>query len=504
MSKTRSPGWAAVAAMAFLATACAHRVPLDEAERSGAVPAPAAQPAGASALPATPDAVAAAPMNAAGQAVVPAAPGASAAVPRTSGAVQAPAAAGAPRPAAVGTQAPTGAQTPAATPAAPGGSSGKPAGSPAAAPVAGPASYDQGAGEREIVFGSVSSVTGLFSNFMLPQGARAYFKKVNAGGGVNGRQVRLLIYDDQWDATRHAALTRQALENDKVFAFVANMAPLSQQGGRAFVEASKVPVIGGDIINLKTWGVSPNYYPESYMESVTGGRLAGRWAAELGCKKVAGFGIGADESRSWAQNFEKGLKDKGYPGFTYYSDISLAETDYTPYVATAKSKGVDCLTLGGQTTNFIRLRKAQDQQNYSPTWIQTSALYDPLWAQTFPKNTAPIYSAVQFDIKEEAGSNPAVKEFLDAMNRFEPGVNQNGYALLAWASGKIAVEAVRRAGNQLTRAQMFSVLDGMTGFNPGMVPAVTFGAGPKPGASCGNIVQFEDGAWKMLRRNWCL
>src|SRR5579884_961227 len=85
-----------------------------------------------------------------------------------------------------------------------------------AAPVPGPTRYDQGADDHEIKFASISSLTGLVPDFMQPRGARAYFKYVNALGGVNGRKLTLLIYDDQWDVTRNAALTRQALESDKV------------------------------------------------------------------------------------------------------------------------------------------------------------------------------------------------------------------------------------------------------------------------------------------------
>lgn len=368
----------------------------------------------------------------------------------------------------------------------------------------GPARYDEGASDTDIKFGSVSSLTGLFNDFMLPQGARGYFKFVNSQGGVNGRKLSLLLYDDQWDVTRNAALTRQAVESDKVFAFVANMAPLSSHGGMPYLEARNIPVIGGDMIDLKNWGKNPMYYPQSYLESVVGGRLNGRWAKELGCKKVAGITLAVDESRSFINSFEQGMEDVGLGKMVYKADVSFAETDYTPYAATAKSRGADCMTMGGESSNYIRLVKSAQQQDYHPKFIWPSALYDPTFFNGTKGNHEGHSGFVQYDIFENAPTNPAVKEFVDNMGRFEKGVKQSGFTLLAWVSGKIAVEALRRMGNTVTRQNMIDTLNSLKNYDNGITPPLSYQPGPHQATTCGNLVQIVDERYVLKKKHVCL
>lgn len=384
-----------------------------------------------------------------------------------------------------------------------GGSTGDGAAAEGSGAAAGPAKYDKGASDTSIRFGSVSALTGLVPDFMQPRGARAYFKFRNAQGGVNGRQMELLIYDDQWDVTRNAALTRQAVQNDGVFAFVANFSPLASHGGLAFIEENKIPVVGGDMINLRTWGKSPNYYPESYLESVAGGRLAGRVAADNGCTRVAGLSLSADESRSWIDAFLQGLKDRGVSDFVYRADVSLAETDYTPYVASMRSAKADCFTMGGETSHFVRLRRAMSQQGYQARGIMPSSAYDPRYVDDAPGSEGD-FAVVQYDILENKGSNPAVAEFVTNASRFEPGMKQNGYSLLAWVSAKIAAEAITRMGNEITRDRLFETLNAFSNYDNGITPLLTFREGPHQGATCGNLIKLAGGTWTMAKRNLCL
>jgi branched-chain amino acid transport system substrate-binding protein len=411
-----------------------------------------------------------------------------------------------------GTVGATGTTTGSASGAAPGGRSGGAQGatttggsSSGGSAPAGPKHYDQGASDTAIKFGSVSSLTGLFTDFMQPRGARAFFKYINSLGGVNGRQLSLLIYDDQYDVTRNAALTRQAFESDKVFAFVANEAALTAHGGRAYVEANNIPVIGGDLIDASSWGKSPMYYPQSYLESAAGGRLAGRFAASLGCKRVAGMSLAVDESRGWTKSFEQGLKDGGISGgYTYSADVSFAETDYTAYVANMKSENVDCATFGAQTTNFVRFQRAFDQQNYHPKQILPSSAYDPVYAKEAAPGNEGTYSMVQYDIFENAKSNPAVKLFLDQSAKWEPGMKQSGYAILAWVAGEIAVEAVRHMGNNITRQNLIDSLNSLTNFKTGIVPPISFTSGPHTGLNCGNVIRRTGGTWVVVKAKICL
>jgi ABC-type branched-subunit amino acid transport system substrate-binding protein len=79
---------------------------------------------------------------------------------------------------------------------------------------------EDGITEKEILLGMSSAQTGFVSEIgrHTKEGGTAYFDKVNAAGGVQGRKIKLLVYDDGYEPKRAVANTRKLIETDKVFA----------------------------------------------------------------------------------------------------------------------------------------------------------------------------------------------------------------------------------------------------------------------------------------------
>jgi branched-chain amino acid transport system substrate-binding protein len=370
----------------------------------------------------------------------------------------------------------------------------------------GPKAYDQGASDTEVVFGSVSSMTGLFTDYFQPQAARAYFKYVNSQGGVNGRQLKLLIYDDQWDVSRHASLVRQAVETDKVFAFTAMEAILTEQGGVAYLDERQIPVIGGEEGNLHTWGKSPMYFTITSLGVTVGGRAPARYAYDtLGCRKFAGISMAADESRGWVDAFKRGMQDKGVNDFVYRRDIGFAEVDYTAYVIQARDAGAECVAIGGASSTYVRWAKAASQQGFKATNVFAESGYDDIYLKGAEGLNEGDYIEISTDILENAPSNPAMAEYVKQVARFEPRMRaKSTWAIKAWLAGKATVEALRRMGNNLTRANLIATLHTFKNWDTGMSPPVTWNPGPKPGAPCINVIQIKDKAYQMLQRSVCV
>jgi ABC-type branched-subunit amino acid transport system substrate-binding protein len=366
--------------------------------------------------------------------------------------------------------------------------------------------YDQGASDTEILFGSVSSMTGLFTDYFQPQAARAYFKFVNSQGGVNGRQLKLAIYDDQWDVSRHASLVRQAVETDKVFAFAAMESILTQQGGVAYIDKNQIPVIGGEEGNLATWGVSPMYFTLTALAVTVGGRAFAHYAYDvLGCRKPAGISLAVDESRGWVEAFKRGMQDRGVNDFAYRRDIGFAEVDYTSYVIQARDAGVDCVSMAGASSNHVRWAKAAAQQGFKAKNVFGEAGYDDIYLKGAEGINEGDYIEVSTDILQNAPRNPAMAEYVREAARFEPRMRaQSTWAVKAWLAGKATVEALLRMGNNLTRANLIKTLHGFQNWDTGMSPPVTWHPGPHPGAPCINVIQIKDKAYQTIQTNVCV
>src|SRR5262245_58240565 len=81
------------------------------------------------------------------------------------------------------------------------------------------AAADPGVTPTSILIGGTVPLTGEAAAFgSVGPGAKAYFDYVNAHGGVYGRKIEYVFYDDRYDAAQTVQLTRRLVEQDQVFA----------------------------------------------------------------------------------------------------------------------------------------------------------------------------------------------------------------------------------------------------------------------------------------------
>src|SRR5437762_3309514 len=79
---------------------------------------------------------------------------------------------------------------------------------------------EEGVTQSEIVIGMSNALSGPAAGLGtgVKTGALAYINKVNTAGGVNGRKIKLVSYDDGYEPDQAAAMTNKLIEQDKVFA----------------------------------------------------------------------------------------------------------------------------------------------------------------------------------------------------------------------------------------------------------------------------------------------
>ena len=103
---------------------------------------------------------------------------------------------------------------------------------------------DPGVSDREVVIGATTPLSGPFSSVSsVTIGASAYFKYVSANGGVNGRKITFRYLDDQYDPAKTVQLTRQLVEQEKVFAIFNTIGTEHTLAIRDYLNASKVPQV---------------------------------------------------------------------------------------------------------------------------------------------------------------------------------------------------------------------------------------------------------------------
>ena len=124
----------------------------------------------------------------------------------------------------------------------------------------------------------------------MAKGAAAYFRYVNAQGGVNKRKIKYIYKDDAYDPSKTIDKTRELVQQDKVFAIFNSLGTEQNLATRAYLNASKVPQLfvasGGTTFGKDykqypcTIGYQPNYRAE--------GTIYGRYVAKTSPKARIG------------------------------------------------------------------------------------------------------------------------------------------------------------------------------------------------------------------------
>ena len=157
--------------------------------------------------------------------------------------------------------------------------------------ASGAGSATPGVTPSEIVIGGTIPLSGVAASYRtVGFGAAAYFRYVNAHGGVYKRKIKYLIKDDAYDPGKTIEKTRELVEQDKVFAIFNSLGTEHNLATRPYLNALKVPqlfVASGATTwgkDYKQWpwtiGYQPNYRAE--------GTIYGRYVAKTSPKARIG------------------------------------------------------------------------------------------------------------------------------------------------------------------------------------------------------------------------
>jgi branched-chain amino acid transport system substrate-binding protein len=93
---------------------------------------------------------------------------------------------------------------------------------------------------------------------------------------------------------------------------------------------------------------------------------------------------------------------------------------------------------------------------------------------------------------------PAVKEYRDALKKYEPKAEPDFQSLFTWAEAKIFAEAVKRVDGPVTREKLTKSFESMKGYETGILPPVTFSSTNHLGAQELQPVKVENGDWSTV------
>lgn len=352
-------------------------------------------------------------------------------------------------------------------------------------PTPGPASGEP------IVLGAVGTKSGLVGAALAGgfRGLTVWERWVNANGGVQGRPVKVIQIDDAADPGKHATAVRRLILEERVTAFIGNIAPFTFSAGVPLLEQHGVPAIGGDGGD-GAWFRSPLAFPING-QTVSRSRPAARWAlANLPQRKAAVLFVSeADAPRVLAENFVSEWT-KGGGEVVMHAGVSLATPDFTGEVVEAKNRGADILFIVLEKSACNRFLDATRRQQYKPVIIAPACVLQN--ALDHRAETTGLLYASHAAKPVLAGRSPAEDEVIAAVKRFDPTLAPDGAFMFGWLAGKLFEAALAQPGATVSPAGLVEALNRLPATDlGGLTPSQAWPPGNHPEGRCGLISRFD-------------
>ena len=291
---------------------------------------------------------------------------------------------------------------------------------------------------------------------------RSWVASTNATGGLAGHQVRLEVADDGTDPARHRALVQEFVERRGVVAFVYNAAVFSGQASVEYLNARKIPVVGGS--GTEPWyTTSPMFFTqiiagEVAIEATTASYARSAKAANLTKMGLVTCSDGVQVCEDTSRSVPKYASKYGVQ-LAYQGKASLAAPDFTANCLAARNAGVQILYLALDGNSYQRFGRSCASVDYHPRYgiaqpVMLTELARDSNMQGSPgvSYTAPFF----FD------ANAAVAEFHRAMSTYAAGVPLTGSASLGWSAAKLLQASAKRLSAVPTSAD---ILEGVWSLN---------------------------------------
>ncbi len=358
-------------------------------------------------------------------------------------------------------------------------------GAPTARPVAAP-----GVKADTVTFGTWGPVTGPAAAWGPAVTAiGVYFDYVNEKeGGIHGRKLKVIIEDDQYQPSKTVAAVKKMVEQDQVFAFVGGVGTANGSAVMDDLVKEQIPVVAPGSGSGK-WSIplKKNYFAWFFSYRSEAIILTRYAVGTLGKEKLAVFYQNDDFGREGLQ----GVKDTvTKAGGTLVADVSYnpSDSDLSAQALKLKQSGAEAVLSWPTVKHAAALINEAARIGYHPTWLFTNPVAEPSLVTLTNGDAEGAYFAASLPGVDDTG-NPVVREWREVIGK--AGLNPTNMALIGWANARVAVEALRRAGPNLTRESYIKALETMKDWTD--VARVSYTPEDHRGVSAGWVIQLQNG-----------
>ena len=351
---------------------------------------------------------------------------------------------------------------------------------------------DPGLTEDTIRIGTLLPMAGSLQNLgqVMRQVLDAYLADVNAGGGIHGRTIELVVAETKADPVESGWQARDLLDQKQVFAIVSGYTAGIENQIAELAEEFEVPVVGpytqlpqeGDGLERHSFYLIGGVIQQ--------GAVLARHSRSDGSRRIAVVRPQGKVYDTALERVEAELEARGASVETsliYQSRVF----DVTDTATTLSSRSIDTVLFFGQASDLKRLANAASAVDWQPDLLLPGVFAGKDMfeiAEQFGGRVLVAYSTMPSDHTPRG-----VAAFEKLHSDHDIDYRYSAAQISAYVAAAVLVEGLKRAGKALSREKLLAALEGLAGFQAGLMPPISYNHSRRIGAHGGYVVPLDLG-----------
>jgi len=330
------------------------------------------------------------------------------------------------------------------------------------------------------------------------RGLMACINSVNEKGGINGRKIKVIAYDDGYEPLPCVKNTKKLIEDDKVFCLTCYVGTPTSAKAQPIWTNAKVPVVGfftgAEVLrtpfNRYNIHIRASYYDEA-------AKAVDIFVKDLGLKRIAIFYQYDSFGEAVKKGTEIALQKYGLTPVAYgsFERNTLAIEDG---LAKIKDSRPEAIVMVGTYSPLAKFVKEAKRAGLTKTIFYTVSFVGPeAFAKELGTESENVIITTVVPPYETATPLPIVDEYLKALKKYFPDAKPSFVSLEGYINGKVLVEGLKRAGKDITREKFIDAIESIREDIGGI--KVEYGPNDHVGISLLWVMQIKDGKWVEVK-----
>jgi len=369
--------------------------------------------------------------------------------------------------------------------------------------------YDTGATDTEIKIGNIMPYSGPASAYgVIGRTEAAYFKKINDAGGINGRKINFISYDDAYSPPKAVEQARKLVESDEVLFVFNSLGTPSNSAIQKYMNSKKVPQLfvatGATKWNDPkdfpwTMGWQPNYQSETQI-------YAKYLLKNKPDAKIAVLFQNDDYGKDYLKGLKDGLGPKAASMIIAEESFETTEPTIDSHIVKLKSTGADVFVDIATPKFAAQAIKKIAEIEWKPLHFlnNVSASVGSVIKPAGYQNSQDIISAAYLkDASDPQWNNdPGMKEFYAFLAKdFPEGDKLDGGTVVGYGVAQTLVQVLKQCGDDLTRQNVMKQAASLKDFRTEvLLPGIKINTGPDDFAPISQLqlMKFKGEKWELF------